>query len=70
MDRGLASEKNVKFLREGGRRYLLGTGKNALRKFERELLPGLEASAGRAGGAAGSGPGGEEVFILCRSAER
>jgi len=67
---GVAREKNGTFLREGGRRYLLGTGKNALRKFERELLPGLKASAGRAGGAAGSDPGGEEVFILCRSGER
>src|SRR6202051_4367592 len=38
MDRGLASEKNVQFLREGGRRYILGTAKNSLRKFERELL--------------------------------
>jgi transposase len=71
MDRGLASEKNVKFLREGGRRYLLGTAKNALRKFERELLSegwkqvheGLEVRLVAA-------PDGEEVFILCRSAER
>ena len=38
MDRGLASEKNVQFLRAGGRRYILGTAKNTLRKFERELL--------------------------------
>src|SRR5256886_5242827 len=37
MDRGLASEKNVQFLRAGGRRYILGTAKNTLRKFEREL---------------------------------
>ena len=32
MDRGLASEKNVQFLRAGGRRYILGTAKNSLRK--------------------------------------
>jgi transposase len=71
MDRGLASEKNVKFLREGGRRYLLGTAKNALRKFERELLSedwkqvheGLEVQLVATSD-------GEEVFILCRSAER
>jgi transposase len=71
MDRGLASEKNVKFLRDGGRRYLLGTAKNALRKFERELLSedwkqvheGLEVQLVATSG-------GEEVFILCRSAER
>jgi hypothetical protein len=37
MDRGLASEKNVRFLRSGGRRYILGTAKNSLRKFERHF---------------------------------
>jgi transposase len=71
MDRGLAREKNVRFLRAGGRRYILGTAKNSLRKFERELLSedwkqvheGLEVRLVPA-------PDGEEVFILCRSAER
>src|SRR6195256_3148288 len=71
MDRGLASEKNVQFLRAGGRRYILGTAKNSLRKCERELLSadwkqvheGLEVRVVPA-------PDGEEVFILCRSAER
>ena len=71
MDRGLVSEKNVQFLRTGARRYILGTAKNALRKFERELLSedwkqvheGLEVRLVPA-------PDGEEVFILCRSAER
>ena len=71
MDRGLVSEKNVQFLRAGARRYILGTAKNALRKFERELLSqdwkqvhqGLEVRLVPA-------PDGEEVFILCRSAER
>src|SRR6266852_268352 len=71
MDRGLASEKNVRFLRAGGRRYILGTAKNSWRKFERELLSedwkqvheGLEVRLVPA-------PDGEEVFILCRSAER
>lgn len=71
MDRGLASEKNVQFLRAGTRRYILGTAKNALRKFERELLSsdwkqvheGLEVRLVPTAD-------GEEVFILCRSAER
>ncbi len=71
MDRGLASEKNVRFLRDGGRRYILGTAKNSLRKFEQELLSedwkhvheGLEVRLVPA-------PDGEEVLILCRSAER
>jgi transposase len=71
MDRGMVSEDNVQFLREGGRRYIIGTAKNSLRKFERELLAedwkqvheGLEVRLVTA-------PGGDEVFILCRSAER
>src|SRR5437879_12049598 len=71
MDRGLASEKNARFLRAGGRRYILGTAKNSLRKFERELLSedwkqvhdGLEVRLAPA-------PDGAEVAILCRSAER
>jgi transposase len=49
----------------------VGTAKNSLRKFERELLAedwrlvheGLEVRITPA-------PGGEEVFILCRSADR
>ncbi len=71
MDRGMAGEDNVEFLREGGRRYIVGTAKNSLRKFEQELLAedwrlvheGLEVRITPA-------PGGKEVFILCRSAER
>ncbi len=71
MDRGLGSAENVEFLRAGGRRYILGTSKSSLRKFERELWSadweevrqGLEVRLVPA-------PGGEEVFILCRSAER
>ncbi len=71
MDRGMAGEDNVEFLREGGRRYIVGTAKNSLRRFERELWSedwrlvhaGLEVRITPA-------PGGQEVFILCRSAER
>jgi transposase len=71
LDRGMVSEQNVAFLREGGRRYILGTAKSSLKKFERELLAsdwkqvheGLEVRLVPA-------PQGSEVFILCRSAER
>lgn len=38
MDRGMVSEENLTFLREGGRRYLVGTPKSMLRQFERQLL--------------------------------
>ena len=71
LDRGMVSEQNVAFLREGGRRYIVGTAKSSLKKFERELLAsdwkqvheGLEVRLVPA-------PQGSEVFILCRSAER
>jgi hypothetical protein len=71
LDRGMVSEEKVAFLREGGRRYIVGTAKSSLKKFERELLAsdwkqvheGLEVRLVPA-------PEGSQVFILCRSAER
>ena len=38
MDRGLVSENNIDFLRDGGRRYIVGTPKSMLKKFAAELL--------------------------------
>jgi len=38
MDRGMVSEKNLEFLRQAGRRYLVGTPKALLKKYEQELL--------------------------------
>jgi transposase len=71
LDRGMVSEQNVAFLREGGRRYIVGTARSSLKRFERELLAsdwkqvheGLEVRLVPA-------PQASEVFILCRSAER
>ena len=72
MDRGMVSEDNLAWLREGGRRYLVGTPKSELRNWERELLDqrgwkdvrdGLEVKIC-------PGPDGEEAFLLCRSADR
>lgn len=71
MDRGMVSEENLQFLRSEGRRYIVGTAKSQLRRFEQELLKedwqkvkeGLEVKLCR-------GEDGEEAFILCRSAAR
>lgn len=71
MDRGMVSEANLDFLRQKQRRYLIGTPKGQLRRFEAELLAqgwnevhaGLEVKLCPA-------PDGEETFILCRSADR
>lgn len=71
MDRGMTSEENIAFLREGGRRYILGTPKSELKKFERQLLEGNWTDI-RKGLEVKLCPseGGEETFILCRSAKR
>jgi transposase len=71
MDRGMVSEKNISFLKSGNRRYIVGTPRSQLKRFEQELLTdnwqqvyaGLEVKlcAGENGG---------ETFILCRSASR
>ncbi len=71
VDRGMVSEKNLKFLREGKRRYIVGTPKSMLKKFEQELLSedwhevraGLEVKLCPT-------PDGVETFVLCRSRDR
>jgi transposase len=40
MDRGMVSEKNLTFLRKGKRRYIVGTPKSLLKKYEQDLLSG------------------------------
>jgi transposase len=71
VDRGMVSAENVEFLRQNGRRYLVGTPKGMLKQFERELLAedwhavreGLEVKLCPA-------PDGAEIFVLCRSHDR
>jgi len=72
MDRGMVSAANVEFLKEGGRRYIMGTHKTLLRKYEKQLIApdwkvvheGLEVKL------CSDPDGGTEIFILCRSANR
>lgn len=73
MDRGMASAENLAWLRQTGRRYILGTPKSELRKWApalsekthwREIREGIEVKLCAA-------PDGEqETFILCRSKDR
>jgi len=71
MDRGMVSEKNLEFLRGRGGQYLVGTPKAMLRQFEQHLTDqdwsvvqeGVEVKLV-------PGPGGDETFILTRSADR
>lgn len=71
MDRGMVSEKNLQFLRAGGRRYILGTPRSHLKRFEQQLSEG-EWTAVREGLDVKLCPGPDtaETFILCRSAAR
>jgi transposase len=81
MDRGMVSEDNIDFLREGGRRYIVGTPKSMLKTFEAELLKddwntirdGLEVklcARPREDGDASDADEDKEMFILCRSRDR
>ncbi len=71
MDRGMTSQDNLEFLRKRQAKYLVGTPKSDLRKFEREILSddwekvreGLEVKRCPS-------PDGEETYILCRSEDR
>ena len=85
MDRGMVSEDNIEFLREGGRRYIVGTPKSMLKKFEQEILKedwhsirdGLEVkivpwpkSDDDDDTSTSESDSSPERFILCRSRER
>lgn len=72
MDRGMVSEANLDYMRKAGTRYLVGTPKAMLKKFERQLLeqdweevqPGVGIKLCR------SPEGTDETFVLCRSQGR
>jgi transposase len=72
MDRGMLSAANIKFLKDGDRRYIIGTPKSMLKQFERQLLEeswdhvrqGVEVKL------CPSPDGDEETFLLCRSRNR
>jgi transposase len=71
MDRGMVSQDNIELLKQDNRRYIIGTPKSMLKKFEAQLLSddwdkvheGLEVKRCES-------PQGDEVFILCRSEDR
>jgi transposase len=71
LDRGMISEKNLKFLRDRGGQYIVGTPKALLRQFEQHLSEKdwTTAQAGVEVKLVPS-PDGDETFILARSADR
>jgi transposase len=70
-DRGVVSEENLVAIRKRSGQYLVGTPRSKLKQFEQELLkddfekirPEVEVKQIRI-------PGGEETYILCRTAGR
>jgi transposase len=70
-DRGVVSEENLGAIRKRGGQYLVGTARSKLKQFEQELLkddfekirPEVEVKQIQI-------PGGEETYILCRTAGR
>jgi len=72
MDRGMVSEENIEFLKNGGRRYIVGTPKSQLKRFEQSLLAQdwHEIRAGVEVKLCACPDGGAETFILCRSRDR
>jgi len=71
LDRGMVSENNLEFLRERDGKYIVGTPKAMLRKFESALTEG-EWHTVQEGVEVKlvTGPQGEETFVLARSADR
>jgi transposase len=71
-DRGMASKENLAWLRETGRRYIIGAPKSELKRFAaplaaaagwRQVREGVEVKLARC-------PESGETVILCRSADR
>jgi transposase len=71
LDRGIVSEENLRMLRERAGRYIVGTPKATLRRFEQHLLaqdwtevqPGVEVKRV-------AGDSAQEIYVLARSRDR
>jgi len=74
LDRGMVSEDNIDFLRERQARYIVGTPKSQLKKFEAHLLEDkdwIEVQDGVEAKLVAHPDGqGAEQYVLCRSSAR
>jgi transposase len=72
MDRGMASQDNIAWLQQTGRKYLLGASRSELVKWKEELLSERRWQNVREGLDVKlcTGPDGKETFVLCRSQAR
>jgi transposase len=74
LDRGMVSEENIDFLRERQARYIVGTPKSQLKKFEAQLLEMKDWTQVQDGVEVKLAPHpdaqGNEQYVLCRSSAR
>jgi transposase len=72
MDRGMVSEKNVAWLRGGGRRYLIGASKSELGRMQQHIVEDADWTRIREDVEVKLVPNaaGGETFVLCRSEQR
>src|SRR6185503_13679984 len=74
LDRGMISEENIDFLRARAARYIVGTPKSQLKKFQAQLLDQKDWAQVQAGvevkQVAHPDGGSGEQYILCRSSAR
>jgi transposase len=74
LDRGLVSQENIDWLRARGARYLVGTPKSQLKKFQAHLLEDKDWTEVQAGVevklVAHPDDAGNEQYVLCRSNAR
>ena len=72
MDRGMVSEKNIAWLRAGGRRYLIGASKSDLRRMEARIVDERDWTRIREDVEVKLVPSEDsaETFVLCRSEAR
>ncbi len=74
LDRGMVSQDNIDFLRERQARYIVGTPKSQLKKFEARLLEDKDWTEVQAGVevklVAHPDGKGSEQYVLCRSSAR
>lgn len=73
MDRGMVSAENIDWFKKTGRKYLVGTPKSELKKWESELTEAADWETVREGievKLCRDNNNEEEIFILCRSHDR
>lgn len=72
MDRGMTSEDNLAWFWQTNRRYLVGTPKAELKKWEQQIVDEKDWCKVREGLEVKlcAGPNGKETFVLCRSEAR